>query len=74
MPELVRDGVDGRLVEPGRPDQLSAAILETLDDPQARLRMGEAARRRIAETFSVGSMVHHTQDLYVELLARGRAR
>jgi len=35
------DGVTGRLVEPGRPDELAAAVLEVL---AARDTMGAAAR------------------------------
>ena len=32
--ELVRDGIDGTLVEVGHPEQLAAAMLEMLDKPQ----------------------------------------
>ncbi len=39
--EVVADGVTGRLVTPGRPDELAAAVLEVL---AARERMGAAAR------------------------------
>jgi glycosyltransferase involved in cell wall biosynthesis len=41
--EVVADGVTGRLVTPGRPDELAAAVLEVLAD---RTRMGAAARER----------------------------
>ncbi len=41
LAEVVVDGVTGRLVEPGRPDELAAAVLEVL---AARERMGAAAR------------------------------
>jgi glycosyltransferase involved in cell wall biosynthesis len=40
LPEVVRDGVTGRLVAPGRPDQLAAAVLDVLAH---RARMGAAA-------------------------------
>jgi glycosyltransferase involved in cell wall biosynthesis len=42
LAEVVEDGVTGRLVEPGRPDQLAAAVLEVLARREA---MGAAARR-----------------------------
>jgi glycosyltransferase involved in cell wall biosynthesis len=40
LAEVVRDGVTGRLVAPGRPDELAVAVLEVLAD---RARMGAAA-------------------------------
>ena len=42
LPEVVTDGVDGRLVEPGDIDALAAAVLDVLD---RRPAMSEAARR-----------------------------
>jgi glycosyltransferase involved in cell wall biosynthesis len=41
LPEVVRDGVTGRLVEPGDPDGLAAGVLDVLD---RREQMGRAAR------------------------------
>ncbi len=43
LAEVVDDGVTGRLVAPGDPAQLAAAVLEVLRD---RERMGAAARER----------------------------
>jgi glycosyltransferase involved in cell wall biosynthesis len=41
LAEVVDDGVTGRLVDPGRPDQLAAAVLDVLGKRQT---MGPAAR------------------------------
>ncbi|HVF78874.1 MAG TPA: glycosyltransferase family 4 protein [Solirubrobacteraceae bacterium] len=43
LAEVVADGVTGRLVTPGRPAELAAAVLEVL---AGRERMGAAARER----------------------------
>lgn len=43
LAEVVADGVTGRLVTPGRPDELAQAVLEVLAE---RERMGAAARER----------------------------
>jgi glycosyltransferase involved in cell wall biosynthesis len=53
LAEVVEDGVTGRLVDPGRPDQLAAAVLDVLArrgtmGPAARL----AARRFDAEAYA----------------------
>jgi len=44
-PELVADGVSGRVVPPGDPGALAEALLELAGDPGLRARMGAAARR-----------------------------
>jgi glycosyltransferase involved in cell wall biosynthesis len=49
IPELVIDGVHGRLVPPGDIGGLAAAIEELARDPQARRRMGAAGIQRIAD-------------------------
>jgi glycosyltransferase involved in cell wall biosynthesis len=41
LSEVVQDGVTGRLVDPGAPDQIAAAVLDVL---QHRTEMGRAAR------------------------------
>ncbi len=45
LPEVVLDGVTGRLVAPGRPDELAAAVLDVLAH---RDRMGAAAAEHAA--------------------------
>ena len=70
VPELVRDGVDGILIQPRDPEQMAIAMLELLDDAEKRLGMGEMGRARIQSDFSVEAMVTRTEALYLELLAR----
>ena len=52
IPELVRDGVDGILVEPGDVPALAAAISRLAGDADLRFRMGQAARARVEAHFS----------------------
>ena len=52
MAEMVDDGVTGRLVAPGNPDDLADAIIGLLADPARRIRMGTAARRQSVERYS----------------------
>jgi glycosyltransferase involved in cell wall biosynthesis len=68
IPEVVLDGETGWLVPPGDSDALGAAILRLLADPARRRELGEAGRRRAAETFSVERMTRATETLYGELL------
>ena len=53
IPELVADGVAGRLVPPGRAAPLASALRELVADPAARARMGAAGRAAIEAGFDV---------------------
>ena len=44
VPEVVRDGENGLLVSPGRPEELSAAIRRLLEEPGLRGRLAAGAR------------------------------
>ena len=52
IPEVVEDGVNGSLVEPGEVDQLTARVESLIADPDLRLRMGEAGRARVEREFT----------------------
>jgi len=66
LAEVVADGVTGRLVTPGRPDELAAAVLEVL---AARARMGAAARER-AQRFGADAYADRVEAIL--LAAAGR--
>jgi glycosyltransferase involved in cell wall biosynthesis len=70
IPEIVTDGVDGRLVPPGDPAALADAIVELVRDPALRHRLGEAGRRTVADRFSIDAQVRAIQTVYDEELAR----
>lgn len=51
--QLVQPGVNGALVDPGDAAGLAQALRQLLADPDAALRMGQAARQRVAQYFSL---------------------
>lgn len=53
IPELIEDGVTGRLVPPGDLAALSDALSRCLGDPDGARAMGTAARRKVAAEFNV---------------------
>lgn len=73
-PELVEDGITGRLVPPGRPGELARALLEYVDDPVRRGQAGAAARARVDARFSLDAMVRGYLGVYDEVLARHTPR
>jgi glycosyltransferase involved in cell wall biosynthesis len=70
VPELVEDGIHGRLVPYGDAAAMADAMIWMIEHPQERRQMGETARRRIAEDFSTERMIASTQAVYEEFLGR----
>ena len=52
IPEVVRDGETGLLVDPQAPEEVARAIVRLLCDPELARRMGDAGQRRALEEFS----------------------
>lgn len=73
LPELVTDGVHGRMVRPGDIAALTAAILDLARDPEARRRMGDAGRARVQGGYSRDAVLPRLAELYAHAApARGR--
>jgi len=53
IPEMIADGETGFLVPPNDIDAFAARVLVLLEDPQRRVAMGQAARNRLLERFSL---------------------
>jgi glycosyltransferase involved in cell wall biosynthesis len=70
IPDMVRHGEEGLLVEPGDVDALAGAVGALLDDPELRQRLGAAAKRRREAEYSLRTLVARTEALYEEGLAR----
>ena len=67
LPEIL--GNTGSLAPSGDVDALAARVVELLDDPERRRRIGRASRVRAEQLFSVETMAAKYRDLYDELLA-----
>lgn len=66
IPEIVSDGQNGVLVEPGRPGALASAIVNLMDHPSAAFGLGSAARSWVSRTYSFERMVSSTERVYIE--------
>ena len=64
IPDVVTDGREGCLVAPRDPVALAAAIERLLDDPAQRVALGLAARRRVAESYSVAAVIPRIESLW----------
>ncbi|HEX8149713.1 MAG TPA: glycosyltransferase family 4 protein [Pyrinomonadaceae bacterium] len=72
IPEIVEDGVTGRLVGPDRPAEFAAAISFALANPDTLSHMGEAGRRRVERHFSDDANVPSVMGIYRRVLSRPR--
>lgn len=69
VPEMVEDGINGKLIPPAHPDILANATLEMLNDMEALRKMGNAGRKIAEEKFNIKSQVAQLENLYLKLLS-----
>ena len=74
VPWVNQDGETGLVVPPGDPDALAEALERLLTDDAFRTRLGERARARVLESFTVDTMVTGTLAVYDEVLHERGAR
>ena len=67
IPEIVRPGVNGELIEPGDVDALSGHLIRLLGDAALRQRYGAAGRALALAEFSVDAMVEGNLQVYREV-------
>lgn len=53
IPELLEDGVNGRLVDAGAPDQIASALAALLREPDGRRAMGRAGETKVRAHFAL---------------------
>jgi glycosyltransferase involved in cell wall biosynthesis len=69
VPDVVRDGVDGFLVEPGDTSAMAERLRQLAADRELGARMGEAGRERVLPRYAVERLVDDVDRLYRSLLA-----
>jgi glycosyltransferase involved in cell wall biosynthesis len=70
--DVVRDGVEGIIVKPGDVDAIAAAIEKLYRDPELVEQMGQAARKRMVETFTWDHFRTRLLDAYALAMQRRR--
>lgn len=66
-PELVRDGIEARLVPARDTDALKQALIEVLCDADLRERLASSGRQRVIERFGLDRMIDEYEATLAEL-------
>jgi len=66
--EAIIDRESGLLVSAGDPVAITRSLLELLAAPRLRQGLGDAARKRVSEKFSLVAMIDGIADVYEEVL------
>jgi glycosyltransferase involved in cell wall biosynthesis len=69
LPEMIEDGVTGRLVPPKDPAALAEGIIDVLSDEDRRRAMGVAARERLERNFTLERSAATTAEMIAEAVA-----
>lgn len=69
IPELIEDGISGRLIAPGNAEELITVLEDLAESPEERQRLGRAGRARVIERYGIDESVEALQALFAERLA-----
>ena len=73
IPDVIRDGVDGLLVEPGDPGELADAIIRLGQDGELRKRLVKQGQSHVRETFDETRATAAFADFVNETVAATRS-
>jgi glycosyltransferase involved in cell wall biosynthesis len=65
VPEIIENGVNGFLIEPGRPLALADLTSEVLANVHNLASLKSSARKAVKENFGIARMVRHLEEIYL---------
>lgn len=72
--EMITDGVDGLLFEPGNERALAAAITQLLEHPEERERLSQAAHTTVRTRFTVAENVRRAEQHLLQAITSASTR
>jgi glycosyltransferase involved in cell wall biosynthesis len=66
--EVIRDGHDGLLVQPGDASKFAEATLKLVDDPKERSRLGKNAREQAVKQYSWEHYTRRLEEIYLNVM------
>lgn len=73
MADMLNSDQVGRIVPPRKPKQIAQAVLELLENPELRMRLGQAARDRLADVYNPERIGALQEASYERAIERRRA-
>lgn len=73
LPEIVQDGVNGLLVPPKDPQRLAEAVISMAQQPEQRIRMGQAGRKMVDEQFDPVELAKQVESIFQKVVGRKSA-
>ncbi|MCU0735251.1 MAG: glycosyltransferase [Methylotetracoccus sp.] len=73
IPDVIDDRIDGRLITPFSTREMAQAVLELLIQQQTAAAMASAARRKMAERYSLDVQAAAYEHLFSQMLAEHQA-
>jgi glycosyltransferase involved in cell wall biosynthesis len=70
--DVIRDGIEGIIVQPGDVDAIAGAIQQLYDHPEMVARMSVAARQRVVENFTWDHYRTRLLDAYAAAMQKAR--
>jgi glycosyltransferase involved in cell wall biosynthesis len=70
IPEIIRNGQDGLLVQAEQPPAMAEAITRILDSPALAAQLGRAGRQRVLAAFTPEMQATAMLNVYAQVLAR----
>jgi glycosyltransferase involved in cell wall biosynthesis len=70
--EVIRDGINGRLVDFFKPNEITDAVVTALEDQNATMALRKAARKTVVENFDLRKVCLPAQIALISMLAEGR--
>ena len=68
VPEIVQSGTTGLIVPRGDPAAMAAAVEQLAASPEYAVRMGDAGRRLLIDSFDITRALQQTEDVYRALI------
>jgi glycosyltransferase involved in cell wall biosynthesis len=72
LPDLIQEGVNGFLIEPGKPEQLALALNKLTNDDKLRVSMGRAGFQLANNQYDIEKHVTQLISIYEKVLSNHR--
>jgi glycosyltransferase involved in cell wall biosynthesis len=66
IPEVIKSGSDGLLVDAMKPDEIAKAIITLLKNPELATRLGKNALKKIKDRYTWEKIVQQYEQVYEE--------